>query len=70
VKIDLGDVLEIDKEKMIVRVEPAVTIGFLNRLLVANGYTLPVVPELDILTIGRYMILEPSPRLLTDTLYQ
>ncbi|XP_023349654.1 delta(24)-sterol reductase [Eurytemora carolleeae] len=52
VKIDLGDVLEIDKEKMIVRVEPAVTIGFLNRLLVANGYTLPVVPELDILTIG------------------
>ena len=51
-KIDLGDVLEIDEEKMIVRVEPAVTIGFLNRLLVANGYTLPVVPELDILTIG------------------
>ena len=28
------------------------TIGFLNRLLVQNGVTLPIVPELDFLTIG------------------
>lgn len=26
--------------------------GFLNRLLVSQGYTLPIVPELDMLTIG------------------
>jgi delta24-sterol reductase len=26
--------------------------GFLNRLLVSQGYTLPVVPELDMLTIS------------------
>jgi delta24-sterol reductase len=27
--------------------------GFLNRLLVSQGYTLPIVPELDMLTIGK-----------------
>ena len=32
--------------------EPGVTIGFLNRMLVKYGMTLPVVPELDVLTIG------------------
>jgi hypothetical protein len=28
--------------------------GFLNRLLVSQGYTLPIVPELDMLTIGKF----------------
>jgi len=45
-------VLEIDTKKMVVHVEPMCTIGFLNRLLVQNGVTLPIVPELDFLTIG------------------
>ena len=37
---------------MEVIVEPGVTIGFLNRTLVKYNLTLPVVPELDVLTIG------------------
>ena len=43
---------KVDKKTMEVTVEPGVTIGFLNRLLVKYGMTLPVVPELDVLTIG------------------
>ena len=53
VKVDsLQDIVNVDKEKMVVTVEPGITIGFLNRALVRMGYTLPVVPELDSLTIG------------------
>ena len=53
VKVDsLQDIVNVDKEKMVVTVEPGITIGFLNRALVSMGYTLPVVPELDSLTIG------------------
>jgi len=52
VRVDLQDILEIDGKEMTVTVEPAVTIGFLNRVLVNSGYTLPIVPELDTLTIG------------------
>ena len=54
-KVQLGplqDVLKIDTEALEVTVEPNVTIGFLNRLLVSKGVTLAVVPELDSLTIG------------------
>ena len=52
VKVDLQDILVIDDKEMTVTVEPAVTIGFLNRVLVNSGFTLPIVPELDTLTIG------------------
>ena len=52
VKVDLQDILMIDSTDMTVTVEPAVTIGFLNRVLVRSGFTLPIVPELDTLTIG------------------
>lgn len=52
VKVDLNNVLEINKDRMEVQVEPSVPIGFLNRLLVSHGVTLPVVPEIDVLTIG------------------
>ena len=54
-KVELGalqDVLRIDTDALEVTVEPNVTIGFLNRLLVSKGVTLAVVPELDSLTIG------------------
>jgi len=49
---EMNDILKVDKERMEVTVEPGVTIGFLNRMLVKYGVTLPVVPELDVLTIG------------------
>ena len=52
VKVDLQDILMIDDADMTVTVEPAVTIGFLNMVLVRSGFTLPIVPELDTLTIG------------------
>ena len=52
VKVDLQDILAISETDMTVTVEPAVTIGFLNIVLVNSGFTLPIVPELDTLTIG------------------
>ena len=52
VTVNLDRVLEVNPDEMTCTVEPAVTIGFLNRLLVSKGFTLPIVPELDFLTIG------------------
>ena len=48
----LQNIVKVDKKNMTVSVEPNITIGFLNRALVRLGFTLPVVPELDNLTIG------------------
>merc|ERR1711865_265842 len=39
-------------EAMMVRVEPLVSIGQLTHALNPHGYTLPVVPEMDDLTVG------------------
>ena len=53
VRLDaLKAIICVDREQMTVSVEPNITIGFLNRALVRQGLTLPVVPELDNLTIG------------------
>ena len=52
IKIDMPDILKIDEENRFVSVEPMVTIGVLNDFLIGHGWTLPVVPELDDLTIG------------------
>jgi delta24-sterol reductase len=53
-KIDVGlcDILEIDEERRLLRVEPLATMGQISRSLVPRGWTLPVVPELDDLTVG------------------
>jgi delta24-sterol reductase len=53
-KIDVGmrDILEIDGQRGIVRVEPLATMGQVSRSLISQGWTLPVVPELDSLTVG------------------
>jgi delta24-sterol reductase len=53
-RIDVGlyDILEIDGQTRTVRVEPLVTMGQLTRTLLPLGWTLPVVPELDDLTVG------------------
>ena len=50
--VDLPEVLFINSEKRFVRVEPSVTIGKLATELVKEGWTLPIVPELDDLQIG------------------
>jgi delta24-sterol reductase len=53
-RIDLSmhDILELDEERRTVRVEPQVSMGQLSRNLIAQGWVLPVVPELDDLTVG------------------
>ncbi|KAG5190685.1 hypothetical protein JKP88DRAFT_271415 [Tribonema minus] len=52
IKIDLFDILEVDTVNKCVRVEPMVTMGQLTAAINPLGWTLPVVPELDDLTIG------------------
>lgn len=52
IEMPLYDILDVDTDSMIVRVEPFVSIGQLTHALNPNGYTLPVVPEMDDLTIG------------------
>ena len=52
IRINLGNNVSVDTKKQIVSVEPMVTIGILNDYLIKLGWTVPVVPELDDLTIG------------------
>lgn len=52
IDINLYDVLGIDTEKRTVRTEPMVNMGQLTNYLIPQGWTLPVVPELDDLTVG------------------
>lgn len=52
ITINLMDVLEVDTEKRVVRVEPLVSMGQLTAHLNRMGWTIPVVPELDDLTVG------------------
>ena len=53
-KIDVGlyDILAVDAERRIIRVEPLATMGQITQTLIPLGWTLPVVPELDDLTVG------------------
>ncbi|MBT2420336.1 FAD-binding oxidoreductase [Streptomyces sp. ISL-22] len=52
VGLGLDAILELDTERRVIRVEPGVTMGRLVRHLVRRGWTLPVVPELEALTVG------------------
>jgi len=52
IKVNLVDILEIDAEKKTVRCEPLVSMGQLTSTLDALGWTIPIVPELDDLTVG------------------
>ncbi|KAJ3639800.1 hypothetical protein Zmor_003137 [Zophobas morio] len=52
IDVNLVDVLDIDLDKKTVRVEPLVTMGQLTATLNPLGWTIPVVPELDDLTVG------------------
>ncbi|KAH9499915.1 Delta(24)-sterol reductase [Bulinus truncatus] len=52
IEINLIDILEVDTNKQIVRVEPLVTMGQVTACLNPLGWTLPVLPELDDLTVG------------------
>ena len=52
VRVNLVDILDVDVEKKTVRCEPLVTMGQLTRTLNPLGWTLPILPELDDLTVG------------------
>lgn len=52
VRVELYDILDVDLERRIIRVEPGVTMGQITARLSPLGWTLPVVPELEDLTVG------------------
>ncbi|KAG5885059.1 hypothetical protein JTB14_018289 [Gonioctena quinquepunctata] len=52
IEVNLVDVLQIDSERQVVRVEPMVTMGQLTATLNPMGWTIPVLPEIDDLTVG------------------
>ncbi|GFO23070.1 delta(24)-sterol reductase-like [Plakobranchus ocellatus] len=52
IEINLIDILGVDIQRKTVRVEPMVTMGQITACLNPLGWTLPVLPELDDLTVG------------------
>lgn len=52
IEVNLVDILEIDTNRKIVRVEPLVTMGQLTATLNPLGWTIPILPEIDELTVG------------------
>jgi len=52
INVNLIDILQVDTERRVVRVEPMVSMGQLTATLNPLGWTLPIVPELDDLTVG------------------
>jgi delta24-sterol reductase len=56
IAVDLHDILELDLERRVVKVEPRVNMAQLTRKLAPLGLTIPVVPELDDLTAGGLLL--------------
>jgi len=52
VDVDLTDILELDVKNRVLKCEPSVNILQILDYLLPLGFTLPVIPELDELTIG------------------
>lgn len=52
IKVDLYDILELDEKNMTVKVEPGVNMGQISHFLISRGFTLPILPEMDDLTVG------------------
>lgn len=52
ISVNLIDVLNVDTNRQVVRVEPLVSMGQITATLNPLGWTLPIVPELDDLTVG------------------
>ena len=69
IDINLCDILSIDEDRQVVHVEPLVSMGQLTSALNPLGWTLPVVPELDDLTVGMSMTRLATVSVLYETLY-
>jgi len=48
----LRNIVKVDTERMVMKCEPMVTMGQITHALNPLGFTLPVLPELDDLTVG------------------
>ena len=49
---NLNKIIYIDYEKEKIKLEPRVSMKNISDIILDNGYTLPVIPELDDLTVG------------------
>jgi Delta24-sterol reductase len=56
VAVELSDILSLDEQRRVLRVEPRANMGQITAYLNRRGYTLPVVPELDDLTVGGLLL--------------
>jgi delta24-sterol reductase len=56
IRVELNDILDIDPERRVLRVEPGVTMGQLTSFLNPRGWTLPVVAEMKQLTVGGLLL--------------
>mmetsp|Transcript_941 Transcript_941/g.2208 ORF Transcript_941/g.2208 Transcript_941/m.2208 type:complete len:535 (-) Transcript_941:457-2061(-) len=52
IEINMYDILELNEAEKYVHVEPMVNMGHLSHYLIPHGYTIPVLPEMDDLTVG------------------
>lgn len=52
IEMNMRDIIEINFEKQTITAEPLVNMGQITATLNKKGWTLPVVPELDDLTVG------------------
>ncbi|XP_054284082.1 delta(24)-sterol reductase-like [Macrosteles quadrilineatus] len=52
IQVDLDEIVEIDIDRQVMIVEPLVTMGQISASLIPLGWTLPLVVELDDLTVG------------------
>ena len=50
--MELGNIVSIDEKSQTVRVQPRVTIGRLTDYLIQKGWMVPIVPEIDDVTVG------------------
>ncbi|GFR85031.1 delta(24)-sterol reductase-like [Elysia marginata] len=56
IEVNLMDILDVDITRKTVRVEPLVTMGQITACLNPLGWTLPVLPELDDLTVAQLVV--------------
>ena len=52
IEVELGNIVSIDEKNKTVRVQPRVTIGRLTDYLIQLGWMVPIVPEIDDVTVG------------------
>jgi delta24-sterol reductase len=56
IDVELHDILEFDRERATIKLEPRVNMAQVTRRLAPLGLTMPVVPELDDLTAGGLLL--------------